>query len=98
MAGRADFNLEIVVRVAIKSRDEYFDNIFLVEWIIAVLIGGDDFLIDAGPVYEETGGIVTDRCSGRVVKSSVDKRKLQHDGCKRATVGHVEGKRGLQKS
>ena len=96
MAGRADFNLKIVVRVAIKSRYEYFDHIFLVERIIAVLVSRDDFLIDAGPVDEEASGIMADGCSGRVVKSSVDERKMQHNGRKRAATGNVEGKRKLK--
>lgn len=98
LAGWADFNLKIVVRVAIKSRDEDFNHIFLVKWIIAVLESRDDFLIDAVPVNEETGGIMADRCSCGVVKRSVYERKMQHDRCKRAATRHVEGKHGLQKN
>lgn len=96
LAGGTDFDLKIVVRVAIKGRDEDLNHIFLIERIIAVLVSGDDFLIDAAPVNEEASGVMADGGSCGVVERPVNEREMQHDRRQRAAARHIEGNCKLQ--
>jgi hypothetical protein len=44
-----DFELKVVSGVAVGGRDEYLDDIFLPEWVVAVFKVRNYFLINAAP-------------------------------------------------
>ena len=73
-----DFKLEIFKGIAIRSRHEYLYYIFFPKWVIAIIVCWDNFGINAGPSHKQMLVVVTDRCSGRRIRLTVDSRERKH--------------------
>jgi hypothetical protein len=72
LASGADFELEVLGGVAVGGGDEYLDHVFLPERVIAVLVVGDDLVVDAAPANVEVFIVVAESGGSGVVGLSVD--------------------------
>ena len=68
----ADLQFIVIVGVGALGRDENFNGICVVERVVAILIWGDDFVVDAFPSYEEVLCVVAEGGPGGGTWTAVD--------------------------